>query len=144
MTSEETALAQVIVELLQAPEPELDDFQIAIEQRETELALPAIIVSARHQEDTGIIMASGVELKRYTVNIEVRGIQLQDGATILDDAVNEIDAALHPSSPQTVTSGDAFQGIMIDVQNDSDSTVPGDARIRKIGYDLFAAAAVVV
>lgn len=139
MTSEETALAQVMVELLSDSDIELSDYEIVIEEADAALTLPAIVVSARHQEDTGIILETGAEVKRYAVNVEVRGIQLQDSPTALDEAVNEIDVAFHPVSPVTVTSGDAFQGIMIDVQRESDSTLPRDSRIRKVGYDIFAA-----
>jgi hypothetical protein len=137
MTSDETAVAQVCLELLQA-NSELSLFQIAIEHSDTELQLPAIVVSARHQEDTRIFMSSGKEVKQYAVTIEVRGIQLDDAAIDLDAAIREIDKSLHPPTPQSVPSGSLFQGIMIDTQTTSDSTLPSDARIRSVGYDLFA------
>lgn len=137
MTTDEQDVAQVGKELLEASGT-FAGYQIALAETDDDLVLPALVVTARHEEDTQIIL-NGVEVKRYSLTLEVRGIQRQDDASALDSALESIDETFHPSVPQVLPSGGKFQGIMIDVQTDSASTLTGDSRTRRRVYDLFAA-----
>jgi hypothetical protein len=136
MTSDEQNVAQVGKELLQAS-GNFTPFTLALSETDNELTLPAVIVTARHEEDTQIILG-GTEMKRYALSFEVRGIQQQDAVTSLDAAFDGIDAVLHPSTPQSVPSATFFTGIMIDVQTGSESDITGDSRLRRRVYDVFA------
>jgi hypothetical protein len=140
MTSDEQNVAQVGVELLEADEDIEGLYQIALGETDDDLKLPAVIVTAKHEEDTAIFLG-GVQLKRYSLTVELRGIQIKDSADDLDEAFKAIDDALHPSSPQTVSSASLFKGMMMDLQTGSDSSLNGDARIRKRVYNIFAAEA---
>jgi hypothetical protein len=140
MTSDEQNVAQIGLELLEANDDIGGLYQVALAETDEELTLPAVVVSARHEEDTGI-MLNGSEVKRYALTVEVRGIQQRDSADDLDEAFRAIDVALHPTTPQTVPSAALFMGIMIDVQTGSDSDLGRDSRTRKRTYDLFAAEA---
>lgn len=139
MTSDEQNLAQVGKELLEAS-GSFSGYQIAVAETDDDLTLPAVVVTAKHEEDTQI-MLNGSEVKRYSLSIETRGIQRQDDATALDSAFEAIHDALHPPYPQNVPSGGLFQGIMIDVQTDSNSDLGGDSRARRRVYDVFAVGA---
>src|SRR4030095_15083539 len=140
MTSDEQNVAQVGKELLDAS-GHFTGYQVAIAETDAELNLPAIVVMARHQEDTQIVL-NGSELKRYALTMEVRGIQEQDNVTSLDAAFDAIDDCFHPSTPQSVLSATLFQGIMIDIQTGSESEIAGDSRLRRRVYDVFALEAV--
>jgi hypothetical protein len=140
MTSDEQNVAQIGVELLDANDDISGLYQIALAETDDELTLPAVVVTARHEEDTGIMLGNS-EVKRYSLTVEIRGIQQRDAVTDLDEGFRAIDVALHPSTPQTVPSASLFKGIMIDIQTGSDSSLPRDSRIRSRTYDLFAAEA---
>lgn len=137
MTTDEQDVAQVGKELLEAS-GSFAGYQIALAETDDNLTLPALVVTARHEEDTQIVL-NGVEVKRYSLTLEARGIQRQDDAGALDAALESADEAFHPSTPQVLPSSGRFQGIMIDVQTDSDSSITGDSRTRRRVYDLFAA-----
>jgi hypothetical protein len=136
MTSDEQNVAQVGKELLDASGSFIG-YQVAVAETDAELTLPAIIVMARHAEDTQIIF-NGMEMKRYALTTEIRGIQSQDAIEGLDAASAAVDAVLHPATPQDVPSVHFFQGIMIDVQTGSESEMAGDSRVRRRVYDVFA------
>ena len=140
MTSDEQNVAQVCVELLEASDDLGGLYSIAAAEADDELTLPAIVVTARHEEDTGIFLGA-TEVKRYSLAIQIRGIQQRDAVTDLDEGFDAVDVALHPETPQTVPSASLFKGIMIDIQTGSNSDLPGDARIRTRTYDIFAAEA---
>jgi len=136
MTSEEQNVAQVGKELLEAS-GSFTGYTIALAETDQELTLPAVVVMARHEEDTQIVL-NGMEMKRYSLAIEVRGVQKQDAVTDLDAAFDAIDETFHPETPQSVPSGALFQGIMMDVQTGSESVIGADFRARRRVYDVFA------
>ena len=136
MSSDEQNVAQIGKELLNAT-GNFTGYQIAIAETDDALMLPAVVVTARHEEDT-LIYLYGKELKRYSLTLEVRGIQRQDNALALDATFDAIENAFHPATPQTVPSAVFFRGIMIDIQTGSNSDVANDARERRRVYDLFA------
>jgi hypothetical protein len=136
MSSDEQNVAQVGKELLDASGI-FTGYQVAVAETDAELTLPAVIVMARHAEDTQIIF-NGMEMKRYALTTEIRGIQSQDGVEGLDAASDAVDAVLHPATPQDVPSASLFTGILIDVQSGSESEIAGDSRVRRRVYDVFA------
>src|SRR4030095_15076840 len=108
MTSDEQNVAQVGKELLEAS-GNFTPFTLALSETDNELTLPAVVISARHEEDTQIILG-GTEMNRSALSFEIREIQQQVAVSALDAAFDGIDAVLHPSTPQSVPSATFFTG----------------------------------
>jgi hypothetical protein len=140
MTSDERAVAQIGVELLQANPIVERSYQIALADADEGLALPCVVVTADREESEVVRIAVGW-VNRYKLRLELRGIQRQHPTDALDEAFSAIDTALFPTSIPTLPSSGLVSYWMIDKQTGSSHSVTNDIRNRTRDYDVFAKAA---
>lgn len=140
MTSDERAVAQIAVELLQANSVVEQGYQIALADSDEKLSLPCVVASASKEESEVLNLPQGW-INRYKLSLELRGIRKQHPSDALDEAFAQIDAALFPSPVPSLRSASSVTYYMIDKQTGSDMKIGADDKTRTCEYDVFALAA---
>lgn len=139
MTSEERLVAQVAVALLTADGDISPVAQIAVDTDSAQLELPAIVVSAKLEEDE----AAAAIAKRYSLTVELRTINKEGNTTTADPLFAGIRDTLCPdlsasvSSPPAVLT-DNFRYYRIENQSGTGYERGGDTSARSVTFNTFA------
>jgi hypothetical protein len=139
MTSEERLVAQVAIALLTANTSISPAAQIAAESDSVALKLPAIVVSAKLEED----QAAAAIAKRYTLTVELRTINKEGDTSTVDNLFAQVRDTLCPdlsaavSSPPTVLTAN-FRYYRIENQSGSGYERGGDTSVHSRTFNVFA------
>lgn len=135
--SDERAVARLAADMLEAAEISGIE-QIALKGDEDDLQLPAIVVSAKFEEEARALKKNGHYGGRFRVDVELRGIRTKPGTTALDTIQREIETAMDSLPDPLPPSAAAFSYFLVDERLGIESTTDEETRELNRSYSVFA------